>query len=544
MIYNLKTRFRLRIFLIGLILPIGGGLFASYASASTSIGTSDKTVISNTNLSHTLNLAFTADTQPPDPDVFYAGQGLAITTSVYQGLVQYAPNTTRHLIIPDLATAWKVSPNGLTYTFNLRRGVHFHDGTLMTSVAVAASFKRRLDVNQAPAYQLADLASVNDSNPNVAVVHLKKPNSAFLDYLASAYGPKILSPTALKKYAGNNYDQTWLRTHDAGTGPYYIASVTPGQQYILKSFGNYWGVKPYYTTVNISIIPDTTTQQLELEQGQLTMGINELLPSTAINSFETNSSFKVYNVPTLDVSMIWVNPNYGVFASQALMTALTEAMNRDKIVSTVFPGRAKVATQIYPPGIEPVGTATFAPKYDPSVLTKLVKKLTNKTVTLAYQADDPNSEQMANLLQAQLASTGLNVQIQAVPQATIYSWPGNHSSSLPNLLIETNWPDAYNPDTWARIVMSASGGLNYLNCSVPKGDALLNAGREATSQTKVNQDYQKAGDAYAASGCWIPLGYIKGSIIAPNWMRGITYVDAIPRTVTLANLYPEGAKKS
>ena len=121
--------------------------------------------------SHVLNLPFTADTQPPDPDVFYADQGLEVTTSVYEGLVQYAVNTKSHAIVPDLATGWKISPDGLTYTFYLRHDVHFHDGTPFTSAAVAASFGRRLAVDQAPAYMLADLSSVGTSNPYVAVVH-------------------------------------------------------------------------------------------------------------------------------------------------------------------------------------------------------------------------------------------------------------------------------------------------------------------------------------------------------------------------------------
>ena len=99
----------------------------------------------------------------------------------------------------------------------MRHDVHFHDGTPFTSAAVAASFGRRLAVDQAPAYMLADLSSVGTSNPYVAVVHLKTPNSAFMDYLASAYGPKMESPAVLKAHAGTDHDQTWLKTHDAGT---------------------------------------------------------------------------------------------------------------------------------------------------------------------------------------------------------------------------------------------------------------------------------------------------------------------------------------
>ncbi|MDA8398863.1 MAG: ABC transporter substrate-binding protein [Actinomycetota bacterium] len=489
--------------------------------------------------SHVLNAALTANTQPPDPDVFYAGQGLAITTSVYQGLVQYAPNTTQHRIVPDLATSWAISPNGLTYTFQLRTGVFFHDGTPFTSTAVAASFDRRLAVNQAPAYMLADLASVGTSNPHVAIVRLKKPNSAFLDYLASAYGPKMESPTALAAHAGATHDQTWMKTHDAGTGPYYIASVVPGQKYVLKAFPKYWGPKPYYTTVNISIIPDMSTQQLELQRGQLSIIMNDYLPGPAIQAFRANPAFTVTEVPTLEMPMIWVNERHGLFASQTMRTDLAKAIDRRSLTQSVFPGRANVSSQIYPKGILPAGTATFKPTYNPHALTKAVAKLSNKSLQLAYQADDPTSKLMANLLQAELATTGLQVTVVAVPQATIYNWPGNPGPSLPDLLIETNWPDAYNPDTWARIVMTPGGGLNYLNCNVPSGTALLNAGRAASAPTQVARDYEKAGNAFAASGCWIPLANKEGTVVAPSWMSGISYQKAVPHTVIIADLHPK-----
>jgi peptide/nickel transport system substrate-binding protein len=488
--------------------------------------------------SHVLNLPLTADTQPPDPDVFYAGQGLEVTTSVYQGLVQYAAGTPSRRIVPDLATNWKIASDGLTYTFYLRHGVYFHDGTLFTSASVKASFERRLMVDQAPAYMLADLVSVRTPSPYVAIVQLKRPNSAFMDYLASAYGPKMESPTALKLHAGDDHDQQWLKTHDAGTGPYRIASATPGQEYVLKAFPRYWGPKPYYTTVNFEVIPDTSTEQLELESGQLTAVLNDHLPSPAIQSLRRDRAFSVDEVPTLQMAMIWVNPNYGPFKAHALREALAAAINRKLITDDVFPGRATVAKQIYPNGIEPAGTDGFTPRYDPALLAKYVAKLKDKKVELAYQADDPSSQTLANLVQAELAATGLQVSVVAVPQTTIYSWPGSKSRSLPDLLVEVNWPDAYNPDTWARIVMTPGGGLNYLNCDVPAGTALLNAGRAAINQLASVSDYQRAGEAFATSGCWVPVSDVEGTMVVPRWMTGVTYQTAVPHTVVIADLRP------
>ena len=148
--------------------------------------------------SHTLNLSFLQDPgQPPDPDVYYAGEGLLLTRNTYQGLLQYKADTPKRVLEPDLATSWTVSKDGLTYTFQLRHGVTFHDGTPFTSAAIAPDFARRTAVNGGPAYMVSDVTSVQTPNQYEAVLTLKTPNTAFLDYLASPYGPAMLSPTAL-----------------------------------------------------------------------------------------------------------------------------------------------------------------------------------------------------------------------------------------------------------------------------------------------------------------------------------------------------------
>ncbi len=521
---------------------------SSSAAASTAPATTAAVIGDPT--SHVLNLAFTADTQPPDPDVFYAGQGLAITTSVYQGLVQYQqdpvtytgnlsfqPSTTRAKIVPDLATSWTESPNGLTYTFNLRHGVTFHDGTPFTSAAVAASFARRTAVNQGPAYMVSDVASVDTSNPYVAVIHLKQPVSAFMDYLASAYGPKMESPTALAAHAGKDNAQTWLTTHDVGTGPYYISSVTPGQEYVLSAYPKYWGPQPYYTTVNIRIIPSISTQELEFEQGKLTMLLHGLSTS-AISSLRSNPSFRVYAVPTLETPMLWVNPNSKLLSSLAVRQALAKAINRSEIVKFIYPGRASVATQIYPVGELPSNTAVDNPPYDPTALTKaLGSQGSNTNLVLGYDAPSPSDAQMANLIQTELAAAGLHVTVRSYTSTALYGYAGNPNGA-PDLLAVTNWPDAAAPDTWARIVMTPTGGLNYLNCSVPAGTALLNKGLNTTSQASANTYDEEAGAAFAQSGCWDPIANRGDTIVAPTWLKGIVHQVPVPRTVILADLHP------
>ena len=216
--------------------------------------------------SHTLSLSFLQDpgNGAADPAIYYAGQGIILQDNIYQGLLQYMGGTATPTIIPDLATSWKASKNNTVYTLTLRHGVVFHDGTPFTSAAVEPSFARDLAVGQGPSYMPSEVASVTTQGKYGVTITLKSPNPNFPAYLASAYGPRMMSPPGLAAHAGSDHDETYLRTHDLGTGPYELTEARIGSMYQLKAFSGYWGPKPYFTTVNLPVITDSATQQLEL----------------------------------------------------------------------------------------------------------------------------------------------------------------------------------------------------------------------------------------------------------------------------------------
>ena len=293
--------------------------------------------------SHTLTLSFLQDPgQPPDPDVYYAGSGLLLTRNMYQGLLTYKAGTAARVLEPELATSWTVSANKLVYTLQLRQGVVFHDGTPFTSAAIAPDFARRTAVNGGPAYQVADVASVQAPSPYTVVITLKTPNTAFLDYLASPYGPAMESPTALAANAGSDNDQTYLETHDIGTGPYTLTEAKVGVMYQMKAFPQYWGPKPYYTTINLPVIDNLSTEEIEFNDGQLDAILNNLTTS-AVAQYSKSSTASVYNLPTLQAETAYVNENKGFLTTTKNRLDLLEAINAKALVAGVFPGRAVIA---------------------------------------------------------------------------------------------------------------------------------------------------------------------------------------------------------
>ncbi|HET6189614.1 MAG TPA: ABC transporter substrate-binding protein, partial [Trebonia sp.] len=232
-----------------------------------------------------LKLGFNADPgQPPDPDVYYAGNGLALTTNLYEGLVQYSDGSDAK-IVPDLATSWSVSSNNTVFTFHLRHGVTFHDGTPFTSTAVQADFERRLAVNGGPAYMAMGVKAFATPDKYTSVITLDKPNSAFLAELASPYGVRMISPTGLAKYAGKDHTQTYLTTHDLGTGPYTLTEAKVDSRYVMKAYPGYWGGKPTFKEVDFTVYTDTSAMQLALNNGALDAVISAL-PSSALGAYE------------------------------------------------------------------------------------------------------------------------------------------------------------------------------------------------------------------------------------------------------------------
>jgi peptide/nickel transport system substrate-binding protein len=509
-------------------------LLAACGSSGPSSGAS-----SAVSSSHTLKLAFGHDMQVPDPDIFYEIEGNAVVTSVYEGLVKYANGSTK--IVPALADSWTASPDGLTYTFKLHPNVTFHDGTAVDSAAAKFSFQRRAGVNSAPAYMVADVASMDTPDPLTFVVHLDKPVSAFLDYLAAPYSPKLVSPTAVQAHetGGNPGDwaQNWLKTNDAGTGPYAISQFVPGSHYVLTAYPGYWGTKPYYSTVTINIVPDASTQQVELQNGQLSMILHGL-PVNAVQSFRSDSGFEVKDFPAELKAMLYVNPNKGVFANPTIRTDLRSAINKKAIVSSVYGNTlATVSTQAYPINEFPAGQAADNPTYDPSKLSSAVHSSQgSKTVDLVYSTDDPTNQRVAEFVQSELSAVGLSVTIRGVPLSQVFNYASTPPDQVPDLLVWTVNPDDAHPDSWARIFSNTNGSLNELHGSVPQADALMDAGLHSTDPATIQQSYAQAGTLIANSGEWISIADVKDTVVSHAGVSGWYFQLPTGDTVVLGQL--------
>jgi peptide/nickel transport system substrate-binding protein len=482
-----------------------------------------------------LTLSFLQDPgQPPDPDVYYAGQGLLLTTNMYEGLMQYKGGTDKAEFEPLLATEWTESPDHKVFTFKLREGVKFHDGTPFTSAAIKTSFDRRLAVAGGPAYMVQDVESITTQGDYAATITLKAPNSEFLAYLASPYGPRMLSPTGLQKNAGSDHAQTYLTTHDLGTGPYTLTDAQVGSHYAMAAFGEYWGAKPYFEKVEMPVITDTSAQQLQFNNGQIDAILHDL-PSSAVAQYLNNDKFAHYSLPTMMANFLYINPSKGILTDQATRTAVLQAIDLDALVQQTYFGRGEKGAQMYPPYVIPAEYGKQSVSHDPSLLTKIAAGLPadQKSLTIGFDTSNPDAQLISNLVQTQLAAVGINAKVQGYPTSEVYGWIGN-GSAAPEIYTSQVWPDAPSPYTWGHISWDPDGGINYLSCSSPRVTDALARGLVSASP----QLFSDAGKEASATGCWLNIADIDDFVVAQPWLKGVEQAHALsnPNSLRVAAL--------
>lgn len=506
-------------------LAVGGVSLASLIAACGS-NASDGKPASGAAL--VLRMPFLQDMQVPDPDIMYEGEGVQVMDSCYEGLVYYKTGTNQ--IIPGLAKSWTVSADQLIYTFTLRPNVKFHDGTLADANAWIKSFERRQKVNQGPAYMVEGVAKMEATDPTTFVVTLKAPNNAFLHYAACPWQMFAVSPTAVEKNAaGTDLAQQWLKTHDAGTGPYVMKEFVPGSHYTLEAFPDYWGDKPAFKEVRIDITPSLATQKLQLDQGAYDL-CSKGFAIPDVLAYKKNSDFKVITSFGASVMVMWMNISAGIFADKNMRKAMMTALDRKSIVDTAFSGLTDVEKNYWPEDMFPAGLAPFSTDVNPAPLKALVAKLPTKKVDMAWVTSyGAPAQQVAELCQTQLAALGLEVAIRSMPSAQEFDLVNQPANKRPDLMIAGIGGDALHLDTAARIFLrTGAKPLNFFAYANKTLDDLMDQAIQQPTDDKMNQVYLEMTKLIEDEALWVPFCRTPYNFIAHNYIDGVDQNSYIP----------------
>ncbi len=502
------------------------------AVALAGCGSTEKKSTSAT--SDVLRIPYLADMSVPDPDVFYDVEGNSVILNQYEGLLKYADDSTK--IVGALADSWIVSPDRLTYTFKLHPGVKFHSGAPLTSQSVKDAFERRLDVDNAPAYMLKPVKSMSTPDDLTFVIELKSPVNPFEAYLASSWGPKVIGPDAIKTHAGKDFGQKWLATHGDGTGPYKLTGFERGRQYTLTRNDDYWGTKANFKTVLIKITPDIGTQRLQLVNGDL----DAVVKSFPASELDTLPDDVVVQKKDSNLRLLlYVNPNKTPFDDPAVRAGLRATIDVDQYAAEAYAGTATKAVGAYPEALL-ADQPTLPYQVDDAAAKAAAAKASTKKITLAYTADESGVQRrVGELLQAKLTAAGYDVTLREVQLPDTYGYVKNLKAA-PDLMLQTNTPDAAHPDTWARIVYYSTGGLNFFGYADKQVDGKLDAALDAP-QAEATKLYQEVGQRVIDSDAFFFLGNVKDVFVLRDDLEGVTSTPEYPWTIWYAPLKRAGA---
>jgi peptide/nickel transport system substrate-binding protein len=378
-----------------------------------------------------------------DPDTLDPVQ---MTTTTVANMVDYVVEALLSIdrdgrLQPSLAERWEVSDDGLQYTFKLRPGVRFHDGTPFTAAAVKWNLQRLLDAEvrvpiRTPYTPMQQIEALDDTTLRI---RLKHPSAPFLSALSWTTAG-IVSPAAADQF-GNDYKNY---QHLVGTGPYGFKERRKGESLTVTRHAAYWGPKPFYDTVLFRIVPEAATRESLLLAGQVDLII--LPPVADLPALERNPAVKVLLAPSDRTIFVAINTLKPPLDDVRVRQALNYAVDKAAIVKSVLFGAADVMDAPMAPslfGYCRVGSY----EYDPAKARQLLQeagvaagtRLQLLTPTGRYVQDFQAAQAIAGFLR----DVGLQVDVQTMDWpsyiATINAPPDKNTTQL-HLL---GWAPAY-----------------------------------------------------------------------------------------------------
>jgi len=270
-----------------------------------------------------------------DPGTRLYAYEVRVFKCVYEPLIGHKPGT-QYELEPMLATSWEQSEDGLTYTFYLRQGVTFHDGSSFDAYDVKATFDRVLELNAQPRTKIASLESVEVVDDYTVNLTLSTKDIYFTQGLPHIY---IISEDAIaEQEVDGDLAQTWLQEHEMGTGPYMLESWVRDDGIKLTKFDAHWNAseKANFENVFFRVVPDTTTQRLLLEQGDVHAIARPFAGD--VPAYEANDDLKVLKDQLTANYMISLNTQKEPTSNLLVRQALVAAWPYQETIDVVFPG--------------------------------------------------------------------------------------------------------------------------------------------------------------------------------------------------------------
>ena len=436
-----------------------------------------------------------------DPHSQYDVNSVVAIRGMYEGLIVLKGSATDEYE-GLIAESWESNDDQSLWTFHLREGVTFQDGSPCDAEAVVASYTRLL-TTQTGAWNVVgrfveDPAQITAPDPRTVVFDLGRPQPLFEAAMAATYGPQIVNvKVAMEHEEDGDQGNAWMSTspEGAGTGPYRLASFEPNSATVLEKYDGYWGGwdGDHFERIVIRVIDTPEVVRELLEAGELDIINRFNLPPTDFMALESNPDLVTDWQPTTEVVYLPMTES-GPLASTEARQALSYAFPYQEVLEGFYEGKATQPRGFVAQSINGYNPETFQYSTDLAKAKELleaagIEEGTELTLQITSSA---SNNLIATLFQENLAEVGITLAIDAVDNATTIGMfygdlpPEEH----PNIMLFNWWPD-YN-DAWNQLDPlvrcephgSANGGY-YCNEEV---DALLDTARDAATA----EEYQEA----------------------------------------------------
>lgn len=496
--------------LAGVLSFIGAGGSAVAVQAAT------------TRPSGTLNVCINAYPPNLDPSASTALVDRYVQYSIFDRLYNL---NAKLQIVPMLAASLpKITDGGKVYTIQLRKGIKFQDGTPFNAQAVVFNLERYMNPSSARASEVSSIQTVQATGPYTVKLTLKAPYSPLTSMFTDRSG-MIGSPTAIKREGAN------FGNHPVGTGPFEYVSAVKGSTITLKANPHYWQKgEPKVAEVVYHAITDPNVEVANLQSGQC--DIIDSVPAQDVKPLSGGAT-RVYATAGIGFQGFFLNVKAAPFDNVWLRRAVSAAINRKALVQTVFPGVAEAGNGPFAPST-PAASAS-GPVPGPNLKAARADlnagghpggfSFTFKTAT------GPITQEVASVLQAQLAQVGIQMTIQQEDFGTLL----NDCSTQAYQACALGWSGRADPDGDIYSWFYTGAALNDSGYSNATVDNDLNQARALSNMAQRVREYTIIMTTIHNQAPYVFLYFPKNVMAARSIVKGfVNYPDGIIRVASVS----------
>ena len=411
----------------------------------------------------TLVVSMAADPTGLDPEAVENNTSGFVMATVYDSLTAYKPGTVE--VAPGLAQSWDITEDGLSYTFHLRKGVKFHDGTPFNAHTYLQDLDRWLNKND-PNYifkngpedsyidfTFGDVASYSATDDDTVVLKMKEPSAAMLASLAMVW-QGVTSYPAAAKY-GKDY-----RNHPVGTGPFIFREWRQRDQVILDANPDYWKGKPKIDHLVFKEYPDAQAALLALKRGEAqVMGD---VATQVISAIRSDNNLTLLTQPGLTVNGMGMPNEAPPFNDKRVRQALNDAVDKDAINKALYQNLATTLNSPIPESQWGHDKTMKPYAYDPAKAKQLLAaagvKPGLKVELLSYSTPrgyNPAGPDLAVALQGYFNKVGIDASIRKLDMGAFLAEV--RSGKYPGMFL-TGWSgDNGDPDNFVGALFNSKG---------------------------------------------------------------------------------------